>query len=229
MCTVKGTVGSNPTLSAKLTKTIYNQYLFDLLYYYKFIKFIEFNKLKMKNFFLSYLPQYLEIFFLAIVNNFSRPKTIPANKLLNLIVISSGGVASTTLIKYLKLFKKVNNENDEDGYKHLGKFPFLKNSDTKILYIYGDYDKIYNSLKRRKFFKLQMAKLGCPLCLLFRGTLERFFFDRCITKQINNFKNKENVLILKFENIWKKKNEIKFFLGIDSDDFIKKFPLEKTN
>jgi hypothetical protein len=181
----------------------------------------------MKKNFLPYLPHFIKIFFIAILNCFSRPKTIPANKMLNLIVISSGGVASTTLIKYLKLFKKVNHENDEDGYKHLSKFPFLENSDTKILYIYGDYDKIYNSLKRRKFFKMQMAKLGCPLCFLFRGALEKFFFDKCITNQINNFKNKENVFILRFESIWEKKHEIKNFLGIESEGFIKNFPLKK--
>ena len=88
---------------------------------------------------------------------------------IDLLIVSPGGVATTTLINYLKLYKKVNDENDRDGYKHLNKFPFISKADLKILYIYGNYEKIYNSLKRRNIFQSQMVKLGCPLCYLLRG------------------------------------------------------------
>ena len=47
----------------------------------------------------------------------------------------------------------VNDENDRDGYKHLNKFPFIFKENLKILYIYGNYEKIYNSLKRRNIFR----------------------------------------------------------------------------
>ena len=180
----------------------------------------------MKNFF---LVQYwfIKNFLVAIFNKFSRGKTIPADKLLDAIVISTGGTASSAIMRHLKLFKKINDENNKDGYKHLPKFPFLENSNTKIIFIYGEYEKIYNSLKRRNFIQTQVAILGCPLCYLLRGALKRVFFDRCISKQINNFKNKKNVLCLKFEDIWENKKEIKTFLEIDSDNFIKNFPLKK--
>jgi|TARA_B110000037_G_C16914828_1_gene421820 hypothetical protein len=163
----------------------------------------------------------------SILNNFSQSKTISANESLKVIVVSTGGVATTTLIKYLKLYTKVNHENDNDGYKHLIKFPFLQNGNTKIIYIYGSYEKIFKSLKRRKIFLKQMVKLGCPLCFFFTGKLEKFFFKRCIKRQINNFKDNSEVFCLEFDNIWKEKNKIKNFLKIDSPNFIKNFPSKK--
>ena len=97
----------------------------------------------MKNFF---LVQYwfIKNFLVAIVNKFWS-KTIPADELLDVVVISTGGTASSSIMRYLKLFKKINDENNKDGYKHLAKFPFLENSNTKIIYIYGEYEKVYNS------------------------------------------------------------------------------------
>ena len=189
----------------------------------------------MKKNFLSYLVKYLRLpvrslknLFLSIINSSSKPKRIPKDMDLDLLIVSTGGVATTTLINYFKLYKKVNDENDKDGYKHLNKFPFIFKENLKILYIYGNYEKIYNSLKRRNIFQSQMVKLGCPLCYLLRGSIERFFFKFCINKQIKEFRSKKNVYALKFENIWENKEELKRFLEIDNNDFVKNFPLKKN-
>ena len=171
--------------------------------------------------------RFIKYFLLSIVNNYSFPKKISKKLNFDLIVVSTGGVATTTLINYLKLYKNLNDENDSDGYKHLNKFPFIENDDLKIIYVYGDYKKIYNSLKRRNIFQSQMVKLGCPLCYLLSNKIERFFFRFCINKQINNFKNKKNVFILNFDNIWENKEEIKEFLQIEDSDFVKNFPPKK--
>ena len=40
--------------------------------------------------------------------------------------------------------------------------------------------------------------------------------------------NKKNVYALKFENIWENKEELKRFLEIDNNDFVKNFPLKKN-
>ncbi len=188
----------------------------------------------MKKNFLSNLVKYIRLplrfikkFFLSIINNYSNPKQILKDANLDLLIVSTGGVATTTLINYLKLFKQVNDENDRDGYKHLNKFPFVRKENLKILYIYGNYEKIYKSLKRRDIFQAQMVKLGCPLCYLFRGVLEKFFFRFCIDKQIKQFKGRKNVYVLKFEHIWENKEELKNFLEIKNDDFVKNFPLKK--
>ena len=189
----------------------------------------------MKKNFLSNLVKYLRIpvrylknFFFSILNSNSKPKKISKDLNLDLLIVSTGGVATTTLINYLKLYKKVNDENDRDGYKHLNKFPFIFKENLKILYIYGNYEKIYNSLKRRNIFQSQMVKLGCPLCYLLRGSIERFFFKFCINKQIREFRSKKNVYTLKFENMWENKVEIKKFLEIEDNDFIKNFPSKKN-
>ena len=168
--------------------------------------------------------RFIKEFLLCIINSYSNPKSISKNSNIDLLVVSPGGVATTTLINYFKLYKKVNDENDGDGYKHLNKFPSIAKVDLKILYIYGNYEKIYNSLKRRNIFQSQMVKLGCPLCYLLRGVVEKFFFKICIDKQIKEFREKNNVYTLKFENIWENLEELKRFLEIENDDFIKNFP-----
>lgn len=170
--------------------------------------------------------RFIKYLIICILNKYSKPKKISSESPINLIIVSTGGVATTTLMQYLKLYKKTNDENDNDGYKHLNKFPLLNNKKTKIIYIYGGYEKIYNSLKRRNIFQSQMVKLGCPLCYLFRGTIE-YFFKLCIDKQIKNFKNKENVFTLNFDNIWEKKEELKKFLDVEHSDFIKNFPVKR--
>lgn len=171
--------------------------------------------------------RFIKNFFLSFKNYYSSPKKILMENSLDLIVISTGGVATTSLINYFKLYKKLNDENDKDGYKHLNKYPFLQNKNLKIIYIYGNYEKIYNSLKRRNIFQIQMVKLGCPLCYLLRGKLEFFFFKLCIDRQINSFKGKQNVYLLKFDQIWEKKEELKNFLEIKNDNFVKNFPTKK--
>ena len=75
--------------------------------------------------------RYIKKFFFSIINYFSKPKKILNKNDLNLLVISPGGVATTTLIKYLKLYKKVNDENDSDGYKHLSKYPIIEKKKFK--------------------------------------------------------------------------------------------------
>ena len=72
----------------------------------------------MKKNFLSYLVKYLRLpvrslknLFLSIINSNSKPKKISKDMNLDLLIVSTGGVATTTLINYLKLYKKVNDEN----------------------------------------------------------------------------------------------------------------------
>ena len=158
----------------------------------------------MKKSFLSNLTKYLRLLirflknlFLSIINSNLKPKRISKDMNLDLLIVSTGGVATTTLINYFKLYKKVNDENDRDGYKHLNKFPFILKENLKILYIYGSYEKIYNSLKRRNIFQSQMVKLGCPLCYLLRGSIEKFFFKLCISKQIKEFRSKKKCICFK--------------------------------
>ena len=104
----------------------------------------------MKKSFLSNLTKYLRLLirflknlFLSIINSKLKPKRISKDMNLDLLIVSTGGVATTTLIKYLKLYKKVNDENDSDGYKHLSKYPIMEKKNLKIIYIYGSHEKIY--------------------------------------------------------------------------------------
>ena len=48
-----------------------------------------------------------------------------------------------------------------------------------------------------------------------------------VNKQIKSFKNKHNVFVLEFDQIWEKKEQLKNFLEIQNDKFIQNFPLKK--
>ena len=65
----------------------------------------------MKKNFLSNLVKYLRLpvrslrnLFLSIINSNSKPKKISKDMNLDLLIVSTGGVATTTLINYLKLY-----------------------------------------------------------------------------------------------------------------------------
>ena len=171
--------------------------------------------------------RFFKYFLKAIINNFYQKKKLP-NNLPTVLVISTGGVATTTLIKYLKLFSNINCENDSDGLKHLIRPPEVDYKKTKIIYIFGSDEKIFNSLKRRNIFNEQMMKLGCPLSFLFTGKLEKYFFSRCIKRQKKNFYNNDKILTLMFDEIWDKKEIIKNYLDINSKLFLEEFPSKKV-
>ena len=66
-----------------------------------------------------------------------------------------------------------------------------------------------------------------PICYLFRGLIENFFLN-FIDRQIKELKGRENVYVLKFENIWKNKDKLKKFLEIENVSLLKNF-FEKSN
>tara|TARA_B100000989_G_scaffold24683_1_gene15984 strand:+ start:1389 stop:1937 length:549 start_codon:yes stop_codon:yes gene_type:complete len=176
--------------------------------------------------FLRLKIRFLKYFLKALINNFYQKKKISSNPP-DVLVISTGGVATTTLIKYIKLFSNVNCENDSDGLKHLIQPPEVDFKKTKIIYITGSDEKIFNSLKRRNIFNEQMMKLGCPLSFFFTGRLEKYFFSKCIKRQKKNFYNNDKILTLMFDEIWDKKESIKNYLDIDSKLFLEEFPSKK--
>ncbi len=73
------------------------------------------------------------------------------------IIISPGGVASSMLITHVARFADVN--IDDYFLKHIP-YPVPRLSKSRILYLYDDPEVIYESLRRRNFQYLHIAKLG---------------------------------------------------------------------
>lgn len=144
------------------------------------------------------------------------------------LVVSPGGVATTMLIDYLSHYVSLNDKDDEDGLKHPPNLPRSIGDSVKIIYVYGDSEEIYESLRRRGWVDLQGAKLGCLLCVLSRGPLQKTLFMRAVDRQKQYFLNaKKNVMLLRYEDIWDSAEEIRSFLGIDAPEFVEIFPPRK--
>lgn len=145
------------------------------------------------------------------------------------LIISPGGVATTFLIDHVKIFVEVNDRDDLDGFKHLPYLPRTPEK-TKILFITGDSNDIYRSLRRRGYTGIQSAKLGCVICQFCRESVRKFFLKRAIARQLARFKDCRvgKVLIVDYSEIWDAKTSIaKHFRIEDRESFCKTFPARK--
>lgn len=147
------------------------------------------------------------------------------------LVISPGGVGTTFLMLHLEKFIKLNSPHDVDGIKHLPVLPKSWIDTKRILFLTGDYKDISFSLRRRGWIGIQSAKLGCILCQFTSGGLREFLFHKRVMHQLGFFykiRNKQNVLIIDYDDIWRKKLEIKEFFEIGNNEFLTMFPQKKT-
>jgi hypothetical protein len=98
------------------------------------------------------------------------------------LIMSPGGVATTFLIDHVSQYISINDRNDSDWLKHL---PYIPKSvaGKRVLYIYGNAEQIYQSLKRREYRRIQAAKLGCPTCMLVSGKLHSWLIGNAINSQ----------------------------------------------
>lgn len=164
---------------------------------------------------------------IPVLHRFRKLEDIP-EFLPEFLVVSPGGVATTMLIDYLSHYVSLNDKDDEDGLKHIPNLPRSIGDSVKTIYVYGDSEDIYESIRRRGWVDLQGAKLGCPLCVLSRGHLQKKLFQRAVDRQIYYFLNvKKNVMALRYEDIWDSTEEIRSYLGIEAPEFVESFPPRK--
>ena len=147
-----------------------------------------------------------------------RPKFVNHD----ILIISPGGVGTTFLMEHVLKFRQVNCPYDTDRLKHLSKRPNAR----KILYIHGNYDDIYNSLKRRGWVVNQAIKLRSFGALLTAGKVQKWFFVRALRKQDLSMYG-PNVYRLNYDEIWNETKEIGAFLEIEHEDFVAQFPSRK--
>jgi len=97
----------------------------------------------------------------AYPRQFNSSKSVVASKLL---VVSFGGVATTSLIRTLSKKMCCNAVDDQDGLKHLCSPDRLREADsgkavTRVLYVYNDPLLALRSLYRRNFGQYQHRKI----------------------------------------------------------------------
>jgi hypothetical protein len=155
------------------------------------------------------------------------------------LLISPGGCACTSFIKFIKDYVPINSYNDKDRLKHtLPWNPLVKEYNaSRIIYLYGDFDKAARSLFRRNFQKAQYRKLrnisanpdvNPPfnnykqyVNLVLQSKIEPLG----ILDHFKAWKSVPNVFFIHYENI-PSSTEIDNFLGL-SKGTCSNFPLKK--
>ena len=156
------------------------------------------------------------------------------------LIISPGGVASSMLMLHTLRFADINDASDADCLKHIP-YPMPGLGKSRILYLYGDPETIYESLRRRDLQRFHIAKLGAGiwplLYLLPRWMLNNFMSQpirklllSAIREQIRAFREYDSDLVLcvKHEDIWKRKEDIAKHFGITDPAFIRDFPQKRS-
>ena len=78
---------------------------------------------------------------------------------IDVLVVSYGGVGTTTIIDFLSGYIRTNSKGDEDGYKHLPLPPISFRKDVRFVYIFGDPVEAAVSLFRRGYQRRQSKML----------------------------------------------------------------------
>ena len=144
------------------------------------------------------------------------------------VVVSPGGVATTTIIKHFERFMQVNDAGNRDLLKHRIKPPSGPSRDVPALLITGETDEIIQSLERRDYLPHQAIRLGSPLYFL----VPKFWREKVLARSINRqrrlwMRRYPNLLVLDYDEIWRNKEVIAQHFGIRDRKFIQQFPTRK--
>ncbi len=141
---------------------------------------------------------------------------------IEVIVVSPGGVATTEIIRQLSRYVKTNNVADNDGLKHI---PRPSRGLPKSIFITGDPQAIYRSIRRRGWVSLQGAKLGSVSCVLFRGALQRKAFISAVERQRTAWEQTApQSLFIDYVDIWDRLTDIAAFAEVTDPSFLEEFP-----
>ena len=146
---------------------------------------------------------------------------------LDLLVCSPGGVATSALMNHLQKYLLVNSPGDSDGLKHLAT-PSKVTNVPRILYLTGEVQPATASLRRRGYLLPHVVKLGGCRSIpftFFPSTWEARV-AKLMVRQLAEFSQlaKSSCLIIPYEHIWDKTEEIAVFLGLEKSDFCDTFP-----
>lgn len=136
------------------------------------------------------------------------------------MVISPGGVATTTLLEFLDWYQDTNLATDADGIKHLPYVPWRAiKSGSRVLYLTGPCEDSEASLRRRGLLLFQILKLF--RMRYFREVLQsrdaREVLIRLCRKQASEYKNasaSERVMVLEYRELFTHQDKILQFFRI---------------
>ena len=170
----------------------------------------------------------------TLFHKVNRLSDLPLNSMysdLDAIVVSTGGVATTTVMQFLSLYVRVNDPHDRDLLKHIHSDSVLNAlGSKKVIFIYGNNRDACISLLKRGWLTEQCIKLGGKPNILDRHRLLSEF-DQLADLQINLFKKRSeslDILLLHYDELWENIDNMKNFLNINDPEFSASFPKKRS-
>lgn len=165
--------------------------------------------------------------YISTARTAARPFTIPPD--IHFLVVSPGGVATTTLMQHLDLYVRINDPFDSDGLKHRPRPPTSLLSHQRVLFISGPIHQSYLSLRRRHWVGIQSAKLGSLIGAISFPPLEYPLFALAARQQLQAWMafaetHPDRVLHLDYKAIWPNRQVIMTFANISDPSFLTNFP-----
>lgn len=158
---------------------------------------------------------------------------------IEVVVASYGGVGTTFLLSFLSEYKKTNDPDDLDGFKHLALPPLSFNPNIRYIYVYGDPVMAAFSLFRRKIQKHQSKKLQkwikpfdrpipkkMPIEAYASIGKDKLYFEQHFYNWYQTYLRGVPTLFVRYESIFENAQKIIDFLGLPSES-ITKFPEKK--
>lgn len=158
---------------------------------------------------------------------FSVP--VPAD--LNVIVVSPGGVGTSFFLEHVARFKQTNCLKDHDGLKHapFPRLPGRPNAFQRFVYITGPESLVFASIDRRGFVRQQGAKLGSVGAAVLSGPAQQRAFETSVRRQKKAWTrpSDERFLIMNYDELWDRVEDVAGFLDITDPEFVAEFPKQK--
>ena len=141
------------------------------------------------------------------------------------LIVSPGGVASTSIMEHVGRFVKINDTGDRDGLKHRPKPSSKLAPDVPVLLIVGDSSRITISLERRGYLPHQAIRLGCWTYFSVPSRFRAARLASAIARQRRLWSRRPHAtLVLEFDKLWERPDEIAALFGIRDRAFHTDFP-----
>lgn len=145
------------------------------------------------------------------------------------LVISPGGVASTSVMEHIQKFININDAGDRDGLKHRPKPPSKKSRSIPVLFVSGDTKTIIPSLERRGYLPHQAIRLGCWTYFIVPRRFRIKVLSKAIRQQRQRWSDRgAPILVVDFDDIWDRSAAIAELFAISDIRFWDDFPPRKA-
>jgi len=180
----------------------------------------------------------------TLVNTIMLPSRIQGRRIISslrfrlrsgpeVMVVSGGGVSTTTLMNHLSGYVRVNSPDDRDGVKHSRKFPkWAAKSRTRVIFVRGARGPQVSSLLRRGVGRRQLFKLRGFAALFTLPRNVPAALARAMARQAKEFSRHEgdSLLIIDYPDYFSNISVLADYLGLGDTDFEESFPefIKKT-